>query len=57
MLAERSTKAKAKPKKKAVRKTTVIQVNPAPQQAPVPKGPAAAPTKQVELMMNDLLRF
>jgi hypothetical protein len=58
MLAERTTKkAKAKPKKKAVRKTTVIQVNPAPQQAPVPKGPAAAPTKQVELMMNDLLRF
>ena len=59
MLAERTTKKakNTKPKKKAVRKTTVIQVNPAPQQAPVPKGPAAAPTKQVELMMNDLLRF
>jgi len=52
MLAERSTKAKAKPKKKpAVRKTTVIQVNP----APVPKTPA--PSKKVELLKDDILNF
>ncbi len=53
MLAERTTKkAKAKPKKKpAVRKTTVIQVNP----APVPKTPA--PSKKVELLKDDILNF
>ena len=52
MMAERSTKAKAKPKKKpAVRKTTVIQVNP----APVPKTPA--PSKKVELLKDDILNF
>ena len=52
MLAERSTKAKAKPKKKpAVRKTTVIQVNP----APVPK--TSAPSKKVELLKDDILNF
>ena len=52
-LAERTTKkAKAKPKKKpAVRKTTVIQVNP----APVPKTPA--PSKKVELLKDDILNF
>ena len=52
MLAERTTKAKAKPKKKpAVRKTTVIQVNP----APTPKTPA--PSKKVELLKDDILNF
>jgi len=53
MLAERTTKKakNTKPKKKAVRKTTVIQVNP----APVPKTPA--PSKKVELLKDDILNF
>ena len=58
MLAERTAKKpKAKPKKKPTRKTTVIQVNPLVPQQPQQPPPTAAPTKQVELMMSDLLRF
>ena len=53
MLAERTTKKKAKPKKKpAARNTTVIQVT----SAPAPKAPVAT-SKKVELYKDDVLNF